>query len=108
MPKSHVIKVAVEPENSTRAHGEDSSLLVEIDHQSWQQLDLAARGRGVSLSDYISELLRIAAGEDRLAVTDNVTISNPDEQRIFLEVLEANPDITRAQRKLGAMMRGAL
>ncbi|MEX1041225.1 MAG: DUF1778 domain-containing protein [Pirellulaceae bacterium] len=108
MPKSHVIKVAVEPEDSTRARGEDASLLIEIDHQSWQQLDLAARGRGVSLSDYISELLRIAAEEDRLAVTDNVTISSPEDQRNFLEALEASPELTPAQRKLGAMMRSEL
>lgn len=108
MPKSHVIKVATQPEDSPHASGEDTSLLVEIDDQSWQQLTLAAKVRGVSLSEHIGEILRSVSEEIHLSVTDNVAISNPDDQRIFLEALEENPELTPAQRKLGAMMRGEL
>jgi uncharacterized protein (DUF1778 family) len=83
-----------------------SPLMVRLDAESKTLIAQAARLRRTSLSDYVRTItLAQARREVELASGQTIALS-PDEQLKFWEALQAPPKLTRAQVRLGALMRG--
>jgi uncharacterized protein (DUF1778 family) len=89
-----------------RIGAERSSVVVRLDHSSKQYLAQAARLRHVSMSEYVGQ---VAIPQARREVADakrGIIRLTADEQLQFVEALHAPVRLTRAQRKLGRIMRG--
>ncbi|QDV44519.1 hypothetical protein Enr13x_43850 [Stieleria neptunia] len=83
-----------------------SSLMVRLDEQSKAMLTAAAELRRISVSDYVRSVV-VGQAERELAAAKSHTIAmTPDEQLQFWNALSKPPKLTKAQKDLGAMMRG--
>lgn len=83
-----------------------SSLMVRLDEQSKAVLNAAAELRRISVSDYVRSVV-IGQAERELAAAEAHTIAmTPAEQLEFWNALSKPPKLTKAQRELGALMRG--
>lgn len=97
--------------NLRRPGGQDqmpktSSLMVRLDEQSKTMLTAAAELRRISVSDYVRSVV-VGQAERELAAAESHTIAmTPDEQLEFWNALSKPPKLTKAQKDLGAMMRG--
>ena len=83
-----------------------SPLMVRLDADSKAVLLKAAKLRGISVSDYVRELTVTRARKEVLAAREQTIALSPDEQLAFWEALNATPELTDAQRRLGSIMRG--
>ncbi len=83
-----------------------SSLMVRLDEQSKAILSAAAELRRISVSDYVRSVV-VGQAERELAAAESHTIAmTPDEQLEFWNALSKPPKLTKAQKGLGAIMRG--
>ncbi|SMP57264.1 Uncharacterized conserved protein, DUF1778 family [Neorhodopirellula lusitana] len=83
-----------------------SSLMVRLDEQSKAMLTAAAELRRISVSDYVRSVV-VGQAERELAAAESQTIAmSPGEQLEFWNALSKPPKLTKAQKDLGAMMRG--
>jgi uncharacterized protein (DUF1778 family) len=80
--------------------------MVRLDDESKSYLLEAARGRGISLSDYIRTVTVAQARREVLAAREQTLVLTPEEQLTFWNALAAPPKLTESQRRLGAVMRG--
>ena len=84
----------------------NSSLMVRLDEESKAILTAAAELRQVSVSDYVRSVMLEQASRE-LAAADSQTIAmTPDEQLQFWNALSKKPKLSKAQKELGAIMRG--
>ena len=84
----------------------NSSLMVRLDEDSKALLSAAADLRRVSVSDYVRSVV-IGQAERELAAAQVQTIAmTAGEQLQFWNALSKPPRLTKAQKKLGAIMRG--
>lgn len=84
----------------------NSTLMVRLDEDSKALLSAAADLRRVSVSDYVRSVV-IGQAERELAAAQAHTIAmTADEQLQFWNALSKPPRLTKAQKKLGAIMRG--
>lgn len=84
----------------------NSSLMVRLDEESKALLSAAAELRRVSVSDYVRSVV-IGQAERELAAAESHTIAmTPTEQLDFWNALAKPPKLTKAQKGLGAIMRG--
>ncbi len=91
---------------SRPSHDELTSLKVRLDYASKQAVAEAARLRGISVSDYVRlNVVPLAKREVAAAQERTIQIA-ADEQLAFWNALNAIPELSAPQRKLGAMMRG--
>lgn len=84
-----------------------SPLMVRLDESSKQLLSQAAELRKVSVSDYVRMITLAQAKREVAAARDQMIVLSPDEQLAFWTALQAPANLTPAQKKLGAVMRGA-
>jgi uncharacterized protein (DUF1778 family) len=91
---------------SERADEQDSVIMVRLDGRSRRCLARAASLRGVSLSDYVRTVTVPQARREVRAADEQVLAMTPEEQLSFWNALSAPATLTRARRRLGAMMRG--
>jgi uncharacterized protein (DUF1778 family) len=80
--------------------------MVRLDEQSKAVLTQAAELRHVSVSDYVREVTLAQARREVLAAGKQTLVLTPEEQLAFWNALNAVPQLTDAQRRLGATMRG--
>lgn len=84
----------------------NSSLMVRLDDDSKALLIAAAELRRVSVSDYVRSIV-VGQAERELAAAQVHTIAmTADEQLQFWNALSKPPKLTKAQKELGAIMRG--
>ncbi|QDV66803.1 hypothetical protein Poly24_04910 [Rosistilla carotiformis] len=83
-----------------------SSLMVRLDEQSKATLNAAAELRRISVSDYVRSVV-VGQAERELAAAEAQTIAmTAEEQLQFWNALAKPPKLSKAQKELGAMMRG--
>src|SRR5436190_14791103 len=83
-----------------------SPLMVHLDDESKAFLAQAAELRRISVSDYVRTVTVAQARKEVLAAREQTLSLTPEEQRAFWTALSATPQLTVAQRRLGAIMRG--
>lgn len=84
-----------------------SPLMVRLDAESKQTLAAAAELRRISVSDYVRTVTVAQARREVASARDQTILLSPDEQLAFWQALNAPAKLTPAQKRLGAMMRGA-
>lgn len=82
------------------------SLMVRLDNDSKECVTQAAKLRGISLSDYVRAVIVPQARREVLAAREQSLALTPEEQLAFWKALAEPPTLTRAQRRLGSLMRG--
>ena len=83
-----------------------SSLMVRLDEQSKAMLTAAAELRRISVSDYVRSVVVGQAERELAAAESRMIAMTPDEQLEFWNALSKPPKLTKAQKGLGAIMRG--
>ena len=84
------------------------TIVVRLDEESKNLLTRAAELRHISVSDYVREVtIAQARREVRDAEQQIITLS-PEAQLAFWKALNEPVQLTEAQKKLGALMRGEL
>jgi len=84
-----------------------SPLMVRLDAESKQVLADAAELRRISVSDYVRTVTVAQARREVASAREQTVLLSPDEQLAFWRALQAPPKLTPAQKRLGAIMRGA-
>ena len=92
---------------SQRTSQKVSPLMVRLDSESKQALTDAAELRRISVSDYVRTVTVAQARREVASARDQTILLSPDEQLAFWQSLQAPPKLTPAQKRLGAIMRGA-
>ena len=83
-----------------------SSLMVRMDEDSKRVLAEAAELRRISVSDYVRTVTVAQARRELASAGEQTILMTPEEQLTFWQALQAPSKITRAQRRLGKLMRG--
>lgn len=83
-----------------------SPLMVRLDDESKRYLTRAAALRQISRSDYVRVVAIAQARREVLAAREKTLVLTPEEQLAFWNALNQTPKLTRAQRRLGSLMRG--
>ncbi len=83
-----------------------SPLMVRLDPTSKKLLSQAAELRRVSVSDYVREVTVAQARREVRAAREQVIALTPEEQLAFWTALNEPAELTAAQKRLGAIMRG--
>jgi len=86
--------------------GATSPLMVRLDAESKAYLVQAAKLRHTSVSDYVRMVTVPQAQKEVEAAREQVICLTPEEQLAFWNALNEPPELTGAQRQLGAIMRG--
>lgn len=94
------------PMESRNKPATNSSLMVRLDEESKTYLQQAAQLRHMSVSDYVRSITVAQARKEVLAAREQVIALSPDEQLAFWNALNETPQLTPAQRRLAAKMRG--
>ena len=84
-----------------------SPLMVRLDSESKQALTDAAELRRISVSDYVRTVTVAQARREVASARQQTVLLSPDEQLAFWLALQAPAKLTPAQKRLGAIMRGA-
>lgn len=108
-----VLQIAVqlsilEISNQRRMMPKNSSLMVRLDEESKALLASAAELRKVSVSDYVRSIVVGQARRELAAAEAQMISMTPEEQLEFWEALSKPPKLTKAQKRLGQMMRGEI
>jgi uncharacterized protein (DUF1778 family) len=80
--------------------------MIRLDRESKAYLAEAAGLRRISVSDYVREVTLAQARREVHAAREQIIALSPAEQLAFWQVLNTAPKLTKAQRRLGAVMRG--
>ena len=91
------------PKKATHA----SPLMVRLDDESKSLLSKAAELRKISVSDYVRTVTVPQARREIEADQRETIVLSPSEQLAFWTALNEPPQLTPAQRVLGAAMRGS-
>ena len=84
-----------------------SPLMVRLDSESKQALTDAAELRRISVSDYVRTVTVAQARREVASARQQTVLLSPDEQLAFWLALQSPAKLTPAQKRLGAIMRGA-
>jgi len=80
--------------------------MVRLDAESKAYLGKAAKLRRISVSDYVRTVTVPQAQKEVLAAREQTISLTSEEQLAFWNALNDPPRLTKAQRQLGAAMRG--
>lgn len=83
-----------------------SPLMVRLDEAGKACLAKAAELRRISVSDYVRTVTVAQARREVQAAREQTLALTPEEQLAFWNALNETPQLTDAQKKLGALMRG--
>lgn len=81
-------------------------LTLRLDAQDKKYLERAAEIRRVSVSDYVRAVTVAQARREVESARERTIALTSDEQLAFWHALQAPSELTEAQRRLGASMRG--
>ncbi len=90
----------------TKKNGAASPLMVRLDEESKRYVTQAAELRRISVSDYVRSVTVAQARKEVRAAREQSIALSPEEQLAFWNALSETPELTEAQRQLGAVMRG--
>jgi uncharacterized protein (DUF1778 family) len=79
--------------------------MVHLNVESITYLTQAAELRRINLSDYVRSVAVAQAKREVLAAREQIISLTPEEQLEFWNALNRPVKLTRAHRRLGAMMR---
>ena len=82
------------------------SLLVRLDEESETLLTRAAELRGISVSEYVRQVAIAQARREVRAAEEQIITLSPEAQLAFWTALNETPRLTKAQKRLGSIMRG--
>jgi uncharacterized protein (DUF1778 family) len=82
------------------------SLMIRLDAKSKAFLAQAAALRAISISDYVRTVTVAQARREVQAARRQTIALTPEEQLAFWNALNEAPKLTKAQRRLGAVMGG--
>ena len=82
-----------------------SPLIVWLDPESKQALIEAAELRRISVSDYVRTVTVAQARREVAGAREQTIRLSPAEQLAFWEALQAPPNPTPSQKRLGALMQ---
>lgn len=91
---------------TNRSRPKSTTLMVRLDREGKRSIAQAAELRRVSVSDYVRSVTVAQARRELMAAREQVISLTPEEQLKFWTALNETPQLTEAERKLGAMMRG--
>lgn len=96
--------------NGSKAHSQvaKTSLMVRLDEDSKSVLAKAADLRRISVSDYVRTVTVTQARREVASADNGIITLTPEEQMALWQALQAPPKLTRAQKRLGKLMRGDL
>jgi uncharacterized protein (DUF1778 family) len=80
--------------------------MVRLDEESKAYLASAAELRRISVSDYVRTVTVAQAQREVLAAQEQTLRLTAEEQLAFRNALNETPELTDAQKRLGALMRG--
>ena len=80
--------------------------MVRLDEESKSVLAKAAGLRRISVSDYVRTVTVAQARREVASVENGIITLAPEEQLALWQALQAPPKLTRAQKRLGKLMRG--
>lgn len=80
--------------------------MVRLDPESKAILSRAARLRHISVSDYVRSVTLAQARREVQAAQEQIISLSAEEQLAFWQALNEPVRLTKAQRELGAIMRG--
>jgi uncharacterized protein (DUF1778 family) len=100
MARSRSSKLSKKPRAKT------SPLMVRLDAESKVCLTQAAELRRISVSDYVRTVTLDQARREVLAARDQTIVLSATEQLAFWKALSESAELTVAQRRLAAVMRG--
>jgi uncharacterized protein (DUF1778 family) len=103
--EDHAMKTTLSPKKTKKALT-TRSLMVRLDEESKAYLCQAAELRRISVSDYVREVTVAQARREVQAAREQTLTLTPDEQLAFWNALSEIPQLTKAQRRLGSIMRG--
>lgn len=83
-----------------------TNLMVRLDEKSKSFIARAAELRHVSISDYVRMVTVAQAQREVEKAEQDVIALTAEEQLAFWNALARTPKLTKAQRELGAIMRG--
>jgi uncharacterized protein (DUF1778 family) len=89
-----------------KKNGKSSPLMVRLDDESKEYLARAAKLRRISVSDYVRTVTVAQARREVVAASGQAISLTPQEQLAFWQALNETPKLSKAQRRLGAVMRG--
>jgi uncharacterized protein (DUF1778 family) len=92
--------------NKARTARTISPLMVRLDNESKRCLAEAAGLRHITVSDYVRAVIVPQARREVRAARESVVALTPEEQLSFWNALSETPELSPAQRRLGATMRG--
>jgi uncharacterized protein (DUF1778 family) len=81
-------------------------LMVRLDEQSKADIARAAELRQISVSDYVRAVTVAQARREIRSARESTICLSPAEQLAFWKALHSTKKLTKAQRRLGALMRG--
>jgi len=93
--------------STTSSQVSSSPLMVRLDAESKQALAEAAGLRRISISDYVRTVMVAQARREVAGAREQSIVLSPDEQLAFWQALNVPAQLTPAQKRLGAIMRGA-
>ena len=88
--------------------GRGRTLMVRLDDESKSYLTRAAELRQISISDYVRAVTVAQARREVQLAAEQTIAMTAEEQLAFWNALNKPPELTPAQRKLGAVMRGEM
>ncbi len=91
---------------TTRPHERVSPLMVRLDAASKTVIVQAAELRRISVSDYVRTITVAQAQREVESAREQTLVLSPSEQLAFWRSLQQTPQLTPAQKQLGAAMRG--
>lgn len=83
-----------------------ATLMVRLDEASKSCIAKAAELRHISISDYVRSVVVTQAEREVQEAGQQVIVLAPHEQLAFWNALNESPELTGAQKALGALMRG--
>jgi uncharacterized protein (DUF1778 family) len=83
-----------------------ATLMIRLDEKSKRYVTTAAKLRQISISDYVRAITVAQARREVKAAREHIITLTPEEQLAFWNALNEPVKLTKAQRRLGAMMRG--
>ena len=82
------------------------TLMVRLDKESKDYLVHAAELRRISVSDYVRQVTVAQARREVREAEEHIITLSPEAQLAFWKALNEPVQLTEAQKRLGAIMRG--
>ena len=92
--------------NNSKRPTSNQTLLVRLDRKSKSYLTKAAALHHLSVSDYVRSVIVAQAQREVEGGSERVIRLSPEGQLAFWRALNKPVKLTKAQRQLGALMRG--